>query len=187
LALGRIVDYRSHEFAALAHVVLDEAPSTANGLSLSMVQAIAERAGMHYQAAHRGAGAAVIIPAVTHWKVGHYAALVHEQDGRYLIQDASFGRYRGGDLIICGRSGGRDRRRPRTAGLMAWIRGTLRVGSASCGQCVARSTFRRDPSRVGVNAVVGWILSRAGALTIAFALARLSQLGGDGIQANIER
>jgi APA family basic amino acid/polyamine antiporter len=40
---------------------------------------------------------------------------------------------------------------------------------------------------LGGNAVVGWILSIVGALTIAFALASLSQLGGDGIQANIER
>ncbi len=40
---------------------------------------------------------------------------------------------------------------------------------------------------LGANALVGWILSRVGALTIAFALARLSQLGGDGIEANIER
>src|ERR1700677_4284948 len=40
---------------------------------------------------------------------------------------------------------------------------------------------------LGGNALVGWFLSSVGALTIAFALARLSQLGGDGIQANIER
>ncbi len=40
---------------------------------------------------------------------------------------------------------------------------------------------------LGVNALVGWILSSIGALAIAFALARVSQLGGDGIQANIER
>lgn len=40
---------------------------------------------------------------------------------------------------------------------------------------------------LGANAVVGWIVSSAGALCIAFALARLSKLGGDGIQANIER
>jgi basic amino acid/polyamine antiporter, APA family len=40
---------------------------------------------------------------------------------------------------------------------------------------------------LGRNALVGWFLSSVGALTIAFALARLSQLGGDGIQANIER
>ena len=40
---------------------------------------------------------------------------------------------------------------------------------------------------LGINALVGWVFSSVGALTIAFALARLSQLGGDGIQANIER
>jgi APA family basic amino acid/polyamine antiporter len=40
---------------------------------------------------------------------------------------------------------------------------------------------------LGPNAVVGWILSILGALAIAFSLARLSKLGGDGIQANIER
>ncbi|HEX5183933.1 MAG TPA: amino acid permease [Allosphingosinicella sp.] len=40
---------------------------------------------------------------------------------------------------------------------------------------------------LGINAIVAWILSSAGALCIAFALARLSRLGGDGIQANVER
>lgn len=40
---------------------------------------------------------------------------------------------------------------------------------------------------LGINAVLGWILSSIGALCIAFALARLSRLGGDGIQANVER
>ena len=40
---------------------------------------------------------------------------------------------------------------------------------------------------LGANAVIGWLLSGVGVLAIAFALARLSRLGGDGIQANIER
>ena len=40
---------------------------------------------------------------------------------------------------------------------------------------------------LGVNAVAGWLLSGVGALCIAFSLARLSRLGGDGIQANIEQ
>ena len=40
---------------------------------------------------------------------------------------------------------------------------------------------------LGANALAGWVLSSVGALSIAFALARLSRLGGDGIQANIER
>ena len=33
----------------------------------------------------------MIIPAVVHWKAGHYAALVRELNGRYLIQDPTFG------------------------------------------------------------------------------------------------
>ena len=40
---------------------------------------------------------------------------------------------------------------------------------------------------LGANAIFGWIISSVGALAIAFALATLSRLGGDGIQSNIER
>src|SRR5437763_15108141 len=40
---------------------------------------------------------------------------------------------------------------------------------------------------LGANAVARWLISSVGALSIAFALVRLSRLGGDGIQANIER
>jgi APA family basic amino acid/polyamine antiporter len=39
---------------------------------------------------------------------------------------------------------------------------------------------------LGANAIVGWMLSGIGALCIALAFARLSRLGGKGIQANIE-
>ena len=40
---------------------------------------------------------------------------------------------------------------------------------------------------LGVNAIAGWIVSGIGALCIAFSLARLSRLSGEGIQANVER
>jgi APA family basic amino acid/polyamine antiporter len=40
---------------------------------------------------------------------------------------------------------------------------------------------------LGVNAIVAWPISSVGALCIAFALALLSRLGGEGIQANVER
>ena len=41
---------------------------------------------------------------------------------------------------------------------------------------------------LGINAVVAWLISIAGALSIAFALARLSRGGGEGgIQSFIER
>lgn len=40
---------------------------------------------------------------------------------------------------------------------------------------------------LGSNALIGWLISGFGVLCIVFAMARLSRLGGDGIQANIER
>lgn len=40
---------------------------------------------------------------------------------------------------------------------------------------------------LGRNALIGWVVSGVGVLCIAFALARISRLGGEGIQANIER
>jgi APA family basic amino acid/polyamine antiporter len=40
---------------------------------------------------------------------------------------------------------------------------------------------------LGLNSLIGWIISGIGAVCIAFGLARVSRFGGDGIQANIER
>jgi len=40
---------------------------------------------------------------------------------------------------------------------------------------------------LGQNALIAWPISGVGILCIAFALAQISRLGGDGIQANIER
>lgn len=96
LALKRILNYTSAPEpspSVRASVrVLDAAHSTPNGLSLSAVKEIAAKAGMNYQMAFRTPGAKVIImPAVAHWKVGHYAAVVDRKQGRYLVQDTTFG------------------------------------------------------------------------------------------------
>jgi APA family basic amino acid/polyamine antiporter len=40
---------------------------------------------------------------------------------------------------------------------------------------------------LGLNALIGWVVSGVGAVCIAFALSRFSRFGGEGIQANIER
>lgn len=65
-----------------------------------------------------------------------------------------------------------------------WMTGALVVGSM-IGAGIFMLPVSLAP--LGVNAVIGWVVSIFGALCIAFALARLSRLGGEGIQANIER
>ena len=92
LALTRILKYQHAEPSPLALRVLQQSPSTDHGLSLTAVAEISNRAGMNYQAAFRSPGAAMVFPAVAHWKVGHYAAIVDQnQSGRYLIEDTTFG------------------------------------------------------------------------------------------------
>ena len=91
LALKRILNYTSSRPSSASLRVLDDAQSTPVGLSLSAVKEIAFKAGMRYQMAFRTPGAAVIMPAVAHWSVGHYAAVVDRKDGRYLVQDTTFG------------------------------------------------------------------------------------------------
>jgi APA family basic amino acid/polyamine antiporter len=40
---------------------------------------------------------------------------------------------------------------------------------------------------LGLNSVIGWVVSGVGAMCIVFGLAQISRFGGEGIQANIER
>ena len=75
------------EFAERIHL----SRSTLQGMSLSNVCDLANSMGMNYQMAWRAPGSAVILPAVIHWKAGHYAALMAKEDDKYLIKDPTFG------------------------------------------------------------------------------------------------
>jgi RHS repeat-associated protein len=67
-----------------------DSKSTRQGFSLAQVQELAQSMKMDYQVAKRQPGAPVLLPAVVHWKVGHYAALLKENSGQYLTQDPTF-------------------------------------------------------------------------------------------------
>lgn len=72
--------------------------------------------------------------------------------------------------------------RPQTIGI--WMTSALVVGTI-IGSGIFMLPVSLAP--LGRNALVGWVISGIGVLCIAFAMGRLSRLGGDGIQANIER
>ena len=71
--------------------------------------------------------------------------------------------------------------KPQTIGI--WITTALVVGTI-IGSGIFMLPVSLAP--LGRNVLIGWVISGAGVLCIAFAMARLSRLGGDGIQANIE-
>ena len=98
-ALARLLRLQHPANFTESRRVLDDAKSTPDGLSLSAVDAIAADAGMQFQMAFRSPGAPVITPAVAHWKVGHFAALLgKDRSDRYAVGDPTFGE----DIAISG-------------------------------------------------------------------------------------
>ncbi len=88
-ALDRILAYEDPMKAD--NPLIRDAQSTTNGCSLDQVAELSRKVGLNYQMAYRRPGASLILPAVVNWKVGHYAALIKEENGQYLLQDPTFG------------------------------------------------------------------------------------------------
>ena len=91
MALGRVLAaLRPSDARSIA---VDEFPSTSRGTSLAQVWKLSNDVGQHMQMARRprGASTRIPLPAVIHWKSGHFAALVREEQDRYLVEDGTFG------------------------------------------------------------------------------------------------
>jgi len=79
--------------AADTKAFLDSVQSPAIGFSLNEVEAMSNDLGMDLLKVKREPGSAIILPSVVHWKVGHYGALVRELNGKYLLEDPTFGNH----------------------------------------------------------------------------------------------
>jgi RHS repeat-associated protein len=66
-------------------------PSTSQGTSLAQMHQLSQQIGTNMQMAFRQAGSSIVTPALVHWRSGHFAAIVREEGGRFLVQDPTFG------------------------------------------------------------------------------------------------
>ena len=66
-------------------------PSTKQGTNLYEVQELAKKCNMPMLSVKIKPGVSIPIPSVMHWKVGHYAAIVNYDNGKYQIKDPTFG------------------------------------------------------------------------------------------------
>jgi len=74
------------------HETLHEAASTSAGFSLQEVKELAQGLGMQWEAVRiEGTPTSYPFPSVIHWKLGHYAALVGYNNGKYHVKDPTFG------------------------------------------------------------------------------------------------
>ncbi len=90
LALERILAHE-HRGPNRDTRLLQPAGSLPLGTSLPQLESLARALGLKMRMAKRMPGSVVIAPAVVHWSLGPFAAVLTEEKGRYLVQDPSFG------------------------------------------------------------------------------------------------
>jgi hypothetical protein len=70
---------------------LDLYRSGPQGVTLAQLGNLADRAELSYRLVHRKPTEPVPVPAIVHWKVNHFAAIVDEREGQFQIEDPTFG------------------------------------------------------------------------------------------------
>src|SRR5213594_930210 len=88
-ALDRILAFQNSNYK-LEEPIL-QSRSTVHGMSLTEVWKLSETLHMNMQMAVRSKDVQFLLPSVVHWRAGHYAALLKEENGHYLVQDPTFG------------------------------------------------------------------------------------------------
>jgi RHS repeat-associated protein len=87
IALAELYKQGIHDKRKLDGLLLSKAD--ARGLSLAQLQRLAQRAGFEVSMIRRTPGSSIPFPAVVHWKAGHYASILEEQNGRYRVRDTA--------------------------------------------------------------------------------------------------
>jgi len=90
-ALTKLAELLGNSSSAQTAGFLSRIQSPPTGFSLQEVLTMSSELGLRLQMAKRSAGAQVIVPAVIHWKVGHFGALAREVGGKFLLEDPTFG------------------------------------------------------------------------------------------------
>ncbi len=89
IALKNLLIARDARRDAIA--LVDQQRSGPRGFSLAQLGRVADQVKFRYRLIYREPGQAIPVPSVVHWRVRHFAAIVGERDGGYVIKDPTFG------------------------------------------------------------------------------------------------
>lgn len=64
---------------------------TALGMTLGALEGMASAVGLPMKAVTLEGATAIPVPAIVHWKLGHYSAVVEQVSGRYRVEDVALG------------------------------------------------------------------------------------------------
>lgn len=88
-ALDRILAFERKDYKQDKRIL--ESRSTIQGMSLTEVWRLSKDLHMNMRMAARIGDSEIVLPSLVHWRVGHYASLLKAENGRYLVQDPTFG------------------------------------------------------------------------------------------------
>ncbi len=83
LTMGQIDESEAQSF-------LEGISSTKEGFTVDEVKAMGSERKVLTKAVERPVGGPVPIPSVVHWKIGHFAAILAERGGYFLVEDPTF-------------------------------------------------------------------------------------------------
>ena len=84
-AVGQSLQPANVTLADLVHV-----PSATNGFSVADLLTLARKHGLALMAVRRSGETNLVVPSVIHWQQNHYAAILNQTNGMYLVQDPTF-------------------------------------------------------------------------------------------------
>ncbi len=90
-ALDALLDERHVAATDHSRAALAAYRPTADGLSMATLLGLARSAGLALQPVVGQEQPTPVVPSIVHWRFGHYAALVAERDGLYLLKDPVLG------------------------------------------------------------------------------------------------
>ncbi|AST29510.1 discoidin domain-containing protein [Ralstonia pseudosolanacearum] len=90
MALKNILEFQGADRSRIAKI--NAVRSSPQGVTLDTVGKLAQQVKLPYTIARRSPGTPIPLPAVVHWKINHYAAIVAEENGQYHLKDPTFGR-----------------------------------------------------------------------------------------------
>lgn len=90
MAIKNILEFQGADKTRIAKI--NAVRSGPRGVTLDTVGRLAKQVNLPYTVARRAPGTPIPLPAVVHWKINHYAAIVGEQNGTYHLKDPTFGR-----------------------------------------------------------------------------------------------
>lgn len=70
--------------------VIEKAKSTSQGTNLAQVKGWADQVGLNYQMAKRSSGASLLLPAIVHWKLGHFGCITSKHGDVFVLEDPTF-------------------------------------------------------------------------------------------------